>query len=169
MADAPASSGGSGWGAFEIVLGVLLLIALLSNIGNKGEPYKPLEVADEKIAQIAPVDDSSNRCGLSVTSPLSLEKVSTAVHVSGFVTGCNWQPDGTTALFAQVINGGGVPISDFVAVQNNNTDVINTAFDTAIVLGSTAKSGTGYLILMPAKKIGDKNITVRIPIKIVRN
>lgn len=168
MADAP-SSGGSDWGVFEIALGVLLLIALLSNIGNKGKPYKPLEITEEKTTEIAPIDDSANRCGLSIKTPLSFEKVSTAVHVSGLVSGCNWEPDGQTALFAQVINGGGVPISDFVAIQNNNTDVINVSFDTAVVLNSTAKSGTAYLLLMPAKKVVDKNITVRIPIKIVRN
>lgn len=168
MADAPASSGGSGWGVFEVILGIVLAIALISNIN--GKPITPIvDTANDTETVSKTTEDSNNRCGLSITAPLSLEKVSTAVHLAGLVSGCNWQPDGQTALFAQVINGGGVPISDYVAVQNNNTDIINTAFDTAIVLNSTAKAGTGYLILIPAKQTADKPLTVRIPIRIVRN
>lgn len=168
MADAPASGGGgSSWGAFEVILALLLGVALLSNIGGKNTT-KSIPVDSSKKETVSKVDDSANRCGLAVTAPLSLQKVSGSVRLSGVITGCNWKPDGNTALFAQVINGAGVPVSEFISVQSNNTDIINTAFDTTIVITGNP-SGTGYLILIPATPVVEKSITVRIPLKFVRN
>ncbi|MBP6857639.1 MAG: hypothetical protein KBC11_00360 [Candidatus Pacebacteria bacterium] len=164
MADAP--SGGSGWGTFEIILGLLLAIALLSNIGNKGEVYKPLEVKDT-LKQKVVEDDTSNRCGLSVTAPLSLQKVSNSIRLSGSVNGCNWKPDGNTALFAQVVDKSGKPVSEFITVESNGSSILNTAFDTNINITGNP-SGVGYLILIPATK-QEKSITVRIPLTFVRN
>lgn len=166
MADAP-SGGGSSWGAFEVILALLLGVALLSNIGGKNTT-KTTTVDSPKKETVSKVDDSANRCGLAVTAPLSLQKVSGSVRLSGVITGCNWKPDGTTALFAQVINGAGVPLSEFVSVQSNETDIINTAFDTTIAITGNP-SGTGYLILIPATPVAEKSITVRIPLKFVRN
>ncbi len=166
MADAP-SGGGSSWGAFEVILALLLGVALLSNIGGKNNT-KPTTTDSPKKETVSKVDDSANRCGLAVTAPLSLQKVSGSVRLSGVITGCNWKPDGATALFAQVINGAGVPLSDFVSVQRNDSDIINTAFDTTIVITGNP-SGTGYLILIPATPVAEKSITVRIPLKFVRN
>ncbi|MCC7436596.1 hypothetical protein IT402_01830 [Candidatus Nomurabacteria bacterium] len=164
MADAPS---GGGWGTFEIILGLLLAIALLSNIGNKGKIYKPLEVSDTPKETISNLDDSSNRCGLSVVAPLSLQKVSGGVRLAGSVNGCNWKPDGNTALFAQLVDKSGRPVSEFTRVESNGSDIFNTAFDTSININGNP-SGVGYLILVPAKQEG-KSITVRIPLTFVRN
>lgn len=165
MADAPS---GGGWGTFEIILGLLLAIALLSNIGNKGKIYKPLEVSDTpKEETISNLDDSSNRCGLSIVAPLSLQKVSNSIRLAGSVNGCNWKPDGNVALFAQVIDKSGRPVSEFVTVESNGSDIFNTAFDTNINIDGNP-SGVGYLILVPAKQ-QSKSITVRIPLTFVRN
>ncbi len=168
MADAPKDGGGgSSWGPFEVVLVLILVIGILSNIGNKGKVV-PVETEPKKVT-LAPIDDSANRCGLSVTTPMSLQKTYGSVRLAGSVNGCNWRSEGNTAIFAQVINGAGVPISDFIAVPNNGGDFINTAFDTEIFINGNP-SGTGYLILIPAiQQNPEKPITVRIPLKFVRN
>lgn len=166
MADAPA--GGSSWGPFEVVLVLLLVIAIFSNLGsNKTKTVLP--VKEPKKVTITPVDTSANKCGLSITAPLSLEKVYDSVHLSGSVNGCKWNPDGDTALFAQVINGSGVPVSEFTAVTNNNSNFLNTSFDTTIQLNGNQIPGTGYLILIPAIQQGTNPITVRVPLRFVRN
>lgn len=166
MADAP-SSGGSSWGPFEVILALVLGIGLLSAISNKGQ-VTPLIKDTPKKETVSKLDDSANRCGLSVSLPLSSQKVSGSVRLSGLVSGCNWVADGTTALFAQVINGAGMPVSDFVTVSNNGSDFIHTAFDTVININGNP-SGTGYLILIPAKQKEGKSISVRIPLQFVRN
>lgn len=170
MADAPASGGGgSSWGAFEVILALLLGVALLSNIGGKNTTNKkPSSEVIPKKETVSKIDDSANRCGLAITAPLSLQKVSGSVKLSGVITGCNWKPDGNTALFAQVINSVGEPISEFIAVQKNDSDIINVAFDTTISISGNP-SGTGYLILIPATPVAQKSITVRIPLKFIRN
>ncbi len=166
MADAP-SGGGTNWGPFEVVLVLLLVIAILSNLGTSKKT--PEVVTPVKKTVIAPLDDSSNRCGLSIKAPLSAQKVNTSVRLIGSINGCNWKPDGETALFAQVINGAGVPVSDFTPVLNNGGDFINTAFDTTIYLTGAQPSGTGYLLLIPAIQQSNKTITVRIPIRFTAN
>ena len=168
MADAPSGGGGGGWGTFEIILGLLLATALLANIGNKGKVYKPLEITDAPKQTVSKPDTSANRCGLSITARLSLQNVSQSVRLVGSVNGCNWKTDGTTALFAQVVNGGGAPISEFVTVPSNGADIFNSAFDTMIPLYGNP-TGTGYLILVPATQEEGKSITVRIPLHFVRN
>ena len=167
MADAPTGGGGSNWGTFEVIIGLLLAIGLFSNI--TGKPVTPItETENIKKETVVTLDDSSKRCGLSVTSPISLEKIYGSVHLSGSVNGCNWKPDGNKALFAQIINGAGVPVSDFITVQNNDSSILTTAFDTTILINGNPK-GTGYLLLIPALQDPEKPITIRIPIKFVQN
>lgn len=169
MADAPSGGGGSSWGTLEIILGLLLAISLLSNIGNKGKIYKPLEVTDNTNTNSEVVNNTAaSWCGLSITSPLSSQKISGTVRLSGFVGSCNWKPNGNTALSAQVIDSKGKPLSDFINVQTNNADIINTSFDTLIDLYGNP-SGSGYLVLVSATQQSDQTTTsVRIPLKFVR-
>ncbi len=161
MADAP--SGGSSWGTFEVILGILLAIGLLSNI--TGKPITPItETSKKEKTELKPTDDSQNRCGLSITKPLSMENISDSFVLSGSVNGCNWKADGTTALFAQVINGAGVPVSDFVRVESLGDNIFNASFQKQIFINGNPK-GTGYVILIPAVQDPNKPITVRIPLK----
>lgn len=167
MADAP-SGGGSGWGTFEIILGLLLAIALLSNIGNKGKVYKPLDTNNSKKETVSEIDTSTNSCGLSITSPLSLQKVSANIRLSGSTNGCNWKPKENVALFAQVVDSSGRPVSEFITVPDSGSDIFNvSSFDININIEGNPK-GTGYLILIPATQ-NEKSITVRIPLNFVRN
>ena len=167
MADAP-SGGGSSWGAFEVILGLVLAIGLLSSISNKGKITPVVSTDVPEKATIASIDTSTDRCGLAITAPLSLERVSESVRLAGLLSGCNWKPDGTTALFAQVINAGGVPLSDFVPVQDLGTDFLHTSFDTVITIDGNP-TGTGYLILIPAtQQEQTRSISVRIPLRFIR-
>lgn len=165
MADAPAPKSSS-WGAFEVILGLLLAVGLISTI--QGKPISSTTKEQKPKENISLPDDSVNRCGLSITAPLSLQNVSGSVRLSGSVNGCNWKPDGNKVLFAQIINGGGVPVSDFVTVMGNGTNFLTAAFDTNIYINGNP-TGTGYLILIPATPVVDKSIAVRIPLRFVRN
>jgi hypothetical protein len=165
MADAP-SGGGSSWSTFEIILGIMILIGLASNIGSRGK-FQPV-FSETPTKEAVAVDNTAvKKCGLSIVSPVSSQKVSESVRVSGSINGCNWKPDGNTALFAQVIDAQGAPISEFVPVQSTTTESITTNFDTTVSLNKTS-STTGFLILLPAIKT-DNSITVRIPLKFIRN
>ncbi len=163
---AESSGGDSNWGVLEVSIVLILAITLLSNIGNKDKPYRPFEVNENQNQEL--VDSkNTNSCGLSISSPLSLQKVSTSVNLSGITSGCNWKNDGNTLLFAQIVNAGGVPISDYVSVQNISTNPTTNYFSTDIQI-KTPSSGTGYLILVPAIQT-EKPVTVKIPLKLSKN
>jgi hypothetical protein len=164
MADAP-SGGGNGWGAFEVILALILGTGLVSTIFNKGKITPVIQTTPQDSVTVS--DTSANSCGLSLTAPLSMQKVSTEVRVSGSTQGCNWNPDGTTLLFAQVVNSKGAPVSNFTTIQRvSDSGFLYDSFDTTIAING-APTGTGYLILMPAKQL-EKPITVRIPLSFVR-
>lgn len=164
MADAP-STGGGGWGSFEIFLIAILALGLLSSLtGKKITPL--ISTTDTTEESIETRSTTDTMCGLSIIAPLSLESVNTSVHLAGSVQGCNWIPSGQTALFAQVVNGGGMPVSDFVAVQQKEDTAFMSEFDTTITISGTP-SGTGYLLLTPATP-PEKPFSVRIPLRFVR-
>lgn len=163
MADA---AGGSNWGPFEVIIVLVLAIGLLSNI--TGKTISPVVVTTKDKKEVAPkINDSANRCGLSITSPLSQEKVSYNVRLSGLINGCNWKADGNKLLYAQIVDGSGVPVSDFITVENNNSSIFSPNFDIDILIRGNP-TGTGYLILVPATQTPEKPISVRIPLKFVR-
>ncbi len=165
MADAPAPKESS-WGAFEIILGIILLVGLLSKI--EGKPINSETPEKQSKETISFQEDPNARCGLSIIEPLSLQKVTGLVRLSGSVNGCNWKPNGNKLLFAQVISGAGVPVSDFVTVIGNGSNFLTEAFDTTIVINGNPK-GTGYLMLIPATPVVEKSYTVRIPLRFVQN
>lgn len=167
MADAP-SGGGSSWGPFEILLLVLLGIGLLSALANKGKGTPVFDLGEGKKTTdtSVQVDTSTNACGLAIVTPLSLARVSTEVHLSGYVNGCNWTPKDGVALYAQVINASGMPVSDYTPVLDTQTDILYTAFDTTLFI-TTVSTGSGYILLTPATPTA-KPISIRIPLQFVR-
>ncbi len=165
MADAP--SGGSSWGAFEVVLVCLLVIAILSNIGKGGGMSQTSFGGGGNTSTTEPLNSSDDSCGISVTNPLSFTKVSNSVRISGLLTGCNWNASGPVALYAQVVDGKGKPLSEYTPVTNDNRDLINVSFDTSIFLYRQA-TGSGYLILIPATPLSGKSISYRIPLTFIQ-
>lgn len=163
MADA-APSGGSSWGPFEIIIALVLAMGVLNAISGKNIVS---DVNPNSSKEITVLSEKDKRCGLSIISPVSLEKVSNSIRLEGSVSGCRWNSSNDVALYAQVITGGGVPVSDYIAVVINNTDDIKKTFNMAISLNDTSRSGTGYVLLIPA--VSEKEaISVRIPIQFVR-
>lgn len=152
------------WGPLEIILGLVLIVGILNSLGHKNtSPF----IAPQSSKEVSTLSDKDKRCGLSVSAPISLERVSTSVRLEGAVSGCRWSPSGETALFAQVITGAGVPVSEFVAVPVATTDPLRATFSTTIDIGRNPAKGTGYLILIPA--VSEKEaLSVRIPVRFVR-
>lgn len=150
------------WGPLEIILVLVLAIALLTNIGAKNSVTQKTQTQPNTTALLS---DKEKRCGLTVESPVSLEKVAGTIHVAGVVSGCKWNIEGGTALYAQVVDGAGVPVSTFTAVPVGVTTNEITTFNTDISLTKTSKK-TGYLILIPAASTKE-NVSVRIPIRFV--
>ncbi len=163
MADA-APSGGSSWGPFEIIIALVLAMGVLNAISGKNTIPT---VNPDSSKEVVGLSEKDKRCGLSVISPVSLEKVSNSIRLEGSVSGCRWNASEDTALYAQVITGGGVPVSEYVAVVINNTDEKKKTFNMAISLKDAPTSGTGYVLLLPA--VSEKEaVSVRIPVRFVR-
>ncbi len=150
------------WGPLEIVLVLVLAIALLTNIGTKNT----IQNGSVSQNQNALLSEKDKRCGLTVQSPVSLEKVAGAVRVAGNVSGCKWSPTDGTALYAQVVNGAGVPITAFTTVPVTSSVNGIDSFDIIIPFTTNAK-GNGYVILVPTVSTKEA-VSARIPIKFIQ-
>lgn len=149
------------WGPLEIILVLVLVLGILGAVGGKNQPAFAPTSGEQSLSTLSEKD---KRCGLTLSTPKSLERVSGSVRVSGSINGCKWKVDGTTALYAQVVNGGGVPVSAFTTVSVATSDTTRSFFDTIVSLENAPSSGTGYLILIPAVADSDA-VTVRIPLR----
>lgn len=149
------------WGPLEIILVLVLVLGILGAVNGKKQPAFAPTTDGQSLSTLSEKD---KRCGLSLSTPKSLERVKDTVRLSGSVSGCKWKIDGTTALYAQIVNGGGAPVSAFTTVSVLTTDTARSFFDTAISLENAPTSGTGYLILIPAVADSDA-VTVRIPLR----
>lgn len=154
--------GGVGWEAFEVIIVILLAIGLLSRLQGKpiGSPESvtPSEITTSETTKNA-------QCGLAITSPRTLERVTGAITLVGSTSGCNWVATETVALYAQVVDAYGAPVSSYSVVTPTRFDSPeSTTFATTIPISGTAHPGTGYLILIPAKADTQKPLTVRIPL-----
>lgn len=161
-----APSSGPGWGALEIIIGILLVIGLLDRLsGNSAGLFSGADAPAAATPSVIPADKNA-QCGLSVARPASGEKASGAVQLSGTAGYCNWNVYNGIVLYAQVVDKDGTPVSAFSAVpvgRASSTDIVS--FDTTIPLIKTPKKGTGYLILVPARQEkSQRTISVRIPL-----
>jgi hypothetical protein len=164
MADDKGGGGGKGWEPFEMVLVILLAAGLLTQFQNgssstkKATPVvKKTEVTTPKVAE---------SCGLTVTSPHALEKVASFVTLSGTTNGCNWPATDAIALYAQVIDAYGKPVSAYTPVSGVSSNGTTTIFNTTINLTSKP-TGKGFVILVPATTVSEQSITTRIPITFI--
>jgi hypothetical protein len=161
MADAKPTGGG-GFETFEIIVGIILLLAVINTLmgGNRsGTVSNPSTKTDT-------TTNSTKNCGLSVTSPKSGSTIGTTFNLTGKTDGCNWASTSETALFVQVIDGKGKPVSEFIKIPplnfEENKPVI---FNSTIGINATPAKGTGYVILIPAQDNPNNPITYRIPVK----
>ncbi len=172
MADAKSTGGGgSDWGMLEILLVVILLIGLMNRLSittktDSANTQKPVTTQATRAADTEKLINERNSCGLTLISPRSNEKVREFVTVIGTAGTCNWRMADDAALYAQVVDRKGVPISEYTKIAPTSVDEDTVSFAQSIPFIVTPATGTGYLILVPAQQLGDRTATVRIPLKL---
>ncbi len=165
MADA---GGGSGWDAFEIALIVLLAAGILMRLTTGKALFEESAPSTSSQTTTISAPTPQDTCGLSVVSPRPLEKVHAFVTVTGATMSCQWPSTQTVALYAQVVDGKGVPVSAYTTIPPTDVQGETTTFNTTVVLTTVPKTKSGYLILIPAKATGPQTVTARIPLTFVK-
>jgi hypothetical protein len=163
--DKGASGGGSGWGALEIILGLLLLIGVLDRVtGRHASPSQPT-TSTPNIVQ----EDPSDRCGIELSSPSPSDRVRSVIRLAGFVGSCNWRTTATVALYAQVVDAKGKVVTGYLSIPPSSTsqNQERVSFDQTIALTRTPATGIGYLILVPAVPPDtEQTVSLRIPLSL---
>ncbi len=166
MADAP--SGGGKWETFEIVIVIILIGGILMKLTGASVTSTTTSsdtTAPKPVVQTKPTPTPHEACGLTTTSPASLAKVASSVTVAGTITGCNWVPNDDIALYAQVVDAYGKPISEYTPIQALSLQGASVPFSTTVELNSIPMTkSTGYLILVPATPTTGTSVSARIPL-----
>ncbi len=157
MADA-GGGGGAKWDAFEIGFAVILILGILANLG--GGFTKSSTTTPKKETTVTKPKEN---CGLTIARPHSLERVGSFVTLIGSVGTCNWQTQNNVALYAQITDFYGKPISAYTQVLITGTNGATAQFDTAIELTQQPATNKGYLLLLPAVQ-PQTPINIRIPL-----
>jgi hypothetical protein len=166
MADDKGGGGGSSWGALEIGLVLVLVIGFLTQLQNGFKPSGTIEPAKKQEVVSAPLNQDT--CGLTINRPHSLEKVTTFVTLSGSVDGCQWRPTDRVALYAQVIDSYGRPVSEYTTVPALERQYDEAVFNASIYLNTQPTTTKGFVILAPAQTITQQTPNYRIPITFSR-
>jgi len=164
MAEEKGGGGGSEWTALEIVLVLILAIALIQQLSGK-RLFPVVTENTSKQEETSYEYDSSNFCGLSVFRPKPMEKVTTFVTLAGETNGCNWPSTPQVALYAQVVDSKGKPVSGYLTIPPISYTEYNAEFSTIITLNSKPAKGIGYLILVPSKSSSAGTASARIPVQ----
>ncbi len=174
MADAPKAPSGGGWEAIEIIVVIILVLGVLNHFGRNMSGTAPVTTAPV-IQKTSPSttlvsSNTDSNCGLLIVSPLPSTTITTSVSLKGEKTGCDWRPEGSIALYAQLVDSTGKPMAAYTTVPNEmivpTTGLSDgrATFATTIAVTGKPKKGTGYLILISPQGTSDKPITHRIPI-----
>jgi hypothetical protein len=166
MADAP--TGGSGWTAVEIIVVIILVIALLSQLtGKKITPVISPNSSTQTTTPAADTDAAIPACGITIERPKPLESVKGFVTLIGNTTGCGWEVKNAVALYAQVVDSRGKPVSVYTPIPATLIDANGLAtFSSTIRLTAVPNAGTGTLILVPTVPApSETQQTLRIPIQ----
>ncbi len=169
MADAP--SGGGKWETFEIVIIVILIGGILVRLtgtslsGTRSTNTKAPTTTQTVTTPATPNDI----CGLTTSAPLANQKVKGSVTISGTINGCDWMPVNGVALYAQVIDKNGKPVSDYIHVPAQNVVDSTASFSMTIALYNQPASGSGTVIFIPVRPVSTKGgVSARIPITFSR-
>lgn len=167
MADDKGGGGGSSWGAFEIILVIVLAVGFLTQFQNgfKSPSATPTTPKKETVAKI----ETKEPCGLTVARPHSLEKITSFVTLAGKVAGCEWHATETVALYAQLVDSYGRPVSAYTTVPSIRYVRDSAEFSTSIYLNTNPTTSTGFLLLIPTRNTGQQTATYRIPITFSRS
>lgn len=161
MPDAPKTESSSSWGAFEIGIVVLIVVALLSR-NTISENTKTSE-GQTPDSVIGTTEDYS--CGLQVTSPARNARISNSFTLRGITEGCYWNTKEGVVLSYQVIDAEGTPVSDFKIVRQTG-DIFPYVFEENVTLTTTPKTKNGFIVfLAPYPTTDNQTVSVRIPIR----
>lgn len=168
MAD---GGGATTWEPFEIAVVAILIAGILMRLdGTSVSTPSNNSATTPKSATISQTQPPVlNTCGLSVSRPYTREKVSGAVLLVGQTTGCDWPVVDRVALYAQVIDAQGKPVSDYMSVPATvDASTTTVPFTFSIPLTITPQTSTGTLILISTKHAAGSAMTARIPITFVK-
>lgn len=161
--------GGSQWGTFEIILVLLLGIGFLSYLAGDPINHQIDQNTSTNSTPKTSVADielyNQDTCGLKLFRPQFLEKATTFVTLSGYTEGCNWTKKDDVALYAQVVDSKGIPLSSYVSIAAIGEEgSLQQNFEDTVRLIETPKTKNGYLLLVPATNYADQTKSVRVPI-----
>lgn len=169
MAD-DKGGGGSAWGPLEIIFVIILVIALLDKLTGKQTVLFPGNTDSQTPTQSQPAkpDATKNGCGLTIITPEMNAKVGTSIAIVGSVAGCNWVPTQDIALYAQVIDANGLPVSLYEAIAPSTTRANGeVTFSTTISLNKTPATTKGTIIFIPATPVPNRAVTIRMPLTFI--
>ncbi len=157
-------SGGSSWGTFEVVLVILLVAGVLGRL--QGKPFGAIDNPKEESVTQNFSENQKNNCGLNIINPKSFEKITSSFIIEGYTFGCDWVSSENVALYLQVVDSKGLPVSNYTTIVPSSFDqsTLGANFSTIINLNTKANPGTGYVILLPMKNDDKNTITHRIPV-----
>ncbi len=161
--------GASTWEPFEIAVVAILIAGILMRLDGTSVSTSRTTSSSPKSATISQAQPPVlNTCGLSVSRPYTREKVSGAVLLVGATTGCDWPTVEQVALYAQVIDAQGRPVSDYMSVPAGTSGSTEVPFTFSVPITTTPQTSTGTLILISAKNTASSSVTTRIPITFVK-
>jgi hypothetical protein len=165
MADDKGDGGGGWeWGALEIIIGLVLVIGLVDHLFGGGDMLSK-QGALTTAPVVEQVEEGST-CGLSLIRPHANEKVANVILLAGSAGECDWKTTQTIALYAQVVDSKGKPVSGYMPIPPSGSSGSGVSFDSVVALTAKPAKGTGYLILLPAvQTTGAHTISTRIPLQ----
>jgi hypothetical protein len=162
MADAPASGGGSGWGALEVILALVLAIGVISTLtGNPITPIFGTTPEAKKTTTVTPSSSVLDGCTAVVTAPANNGQIDTVVSISGSFTSCSNGFSVPSSLNAQVVDSTGGSLSAYTPVPVTSSPFGNARFSATVQLAGVAHSTSAILIIT-----GNDGSDIRIPIKL---
>ncbi|MES2224485.1 MAG: hypothetical protein V4478_00695 [Patescibacteria group bacterium] len=166
MADAPASGGGSGWGALEVILALVLAIGLISTLtGNPITPIFGPSKTGSSAKSAAATKGTAYGCTVVVSEPSPKEKIGSEVKVSGTISAC---ADGGSSfpktIYAQVVDSKGTVLSVLTPLPISKNFFGEVRFSAAVTLSGIARSSNATLIITGPATDTAKSANIRVAI-----
>ncbi|MEO5646206.1 MAG: hypothetical protein ABIO57_03880 [Candidatus Paceibacterota bacterium] len=170
MADAPSGGSGSGWGALEVILALILGIGLITTLtGGTIQPLFGTATTGKKtVATGTAKTTAPTGCGIVVSRPKTKEKVTTEVAVAGSFPECITAANIPTTINAQVVDSTGTPLSVYTSIPINKGFFGlggGSTFNATIPLVGVAHSTSGYLILSAPTQADGSVLSTRVAIQ----
>ncbi|MBY0328905.1 hypothetical protein K2Q02_02325 [Patescibacteria group bacterium] len=165
--------GEGGWGALEIIIVLILVLALLgrffgTGIGSKKVP----DIATYTSEEIATTAPAFNDCGkLLIQNPKPSQKIAltvSGIQVQGSLKSCDLIAVAPSTFSVVVVDAYATVISE-VSVTPIVVSQDTVSFNTYIPFGVSPRTGTGYVIVTRISNTGTQVSEggARIPVRFV--